>query len=168
MWGLLRTTLAMNSRMPRRPSQQHWRLLTQRTEIRVEEALALLGADDVDQGDGKEVYSPDPDVRLIRNVWARIGVMERVRGAKYMWGLFACNELLHRRFGMLESDSCSCCPNTIESPWHVIGGCNDDVAVQARSEWGDRMWEARGGRAFGKRPRSRVGVKPFALMSLMQ
>ena len=107
----------------------------------MEEALALLGADDDDQGDGKEVYSPDPDVRLIRNVWARKGVMERVRGVKYMWGLFACNELLHRRFGMLESDSCSCCPNTIESPWHVIGECNDDVAVQARSEWGDRMWE---------------------------
>ena len=42
---------------------------------------------------------------------------------------------------MFESDSCSCCPNTIESPWHVIGECNDDVAVQARSEWGDRMWE---------------------------
>jgi hypothetical protein len=62
------------------------------TEIRVEEALALLGADDVDQGDGKEVYSPDPDVRLIWNVWARKGVMERARGVKYMWGLFACNE----------------------------------------------------------------------------
>jgi hypothetical protein len=40
----------------------------------VEEALALLGADDDDQGDEKEVYSPDPDVRLIRNVWARKGV----------------------------------------------------------------------------------------------
>ena len=38
------------------------------TEIGVEEALALLGADDDDQGDGKEVYSPDPDVRLIRNM----------------------------------------------------------------------------------------------------
>ena len=34
------------------------------TEIGVEVALALLGADDDDQGDGKEVYSPDPDVRL--------------------------------------------------------------------------------------------------------
>ena len=112
------------------------------TEIGVEEALALLGADDGDQGDGKEVYSPDPDVRLIRNVWARKGVMERVRGVKYIYvGLVCLYALLHRRFGMLESDSCSCCPNTIESPWHVIGECNDDVAVQARSEWGDRMWE---------------------------
>jgi hypothetical protein len=43
-------------------------------------------------------YSPDPDVRLIRNIWARKGVLERVRGVKFMWGLFACNELLHRRF----------------------------------------------------------------------
>jgi hypothetical protein len=105
----------------------------------VEEALALLGAGGDDQGDGKGGCSPDPDVRLIRNVWSRKGVVERARGAKYMWGLFACNELLHRRFGMLESDSCSCCPSTIESPWHVIGGCNDDVVVQARSEWRDRM-----------------------------
>jgi hypothetical protein len=42
-------------------------------------------------------HSPDPDVRLIRNIWARKGVLERVRGVKFMWGLFACNELLHRR-----------------------------------------------------------------------
>ena len=81
------------------------------TEIHVEDAIALLGADDDDdQGDEKGVYSPDPNVRLIRNAWTRKGVMERVRGVKYMWGLFACNELLRRRFGMLESASCSCCP----------------------------------------------------------
>jgi hypothetical protein len=30
MWDLLRTTLTMNSRMPRGLSQQLWRLLTQR------------------------------------------------------------------------------------------------------------------------------------------
>jgi hypothetical protein len=106
------------------------------------------------------VQPGDSDVRLIRNVWARKGVMERVRGVKYMWGLFACNELLHRRFGMLESASCSCCPNTIESPWHVIGECNDDVAVQARSGWRDRMWEV-----LRKETKSQsVGVQPFALM----
>jgi DNA-directed RNA polymerase alpha subunit len=29
-------------------------------------------------------YSPDPDVRLIRNIWARKGVLERVRGVKFM------------------------------------------------------------------------------------
>jgi hypothetical protein len=52
------------------------------TEIGVEETLALLGADDGDQGDGKGAYSPDPDVRLIRNVWARKGVMERVTGTR--------------------------------------------------------------------------------------
>ena len=66
-------------------------------------------------------YSPDPDVRLIRNIWARKGVLERVRGVKFMWGLFARNELLHRRFGRLDSSSCSCCTGTDETPWHVIG-----------------------------------------------
>jgi hypothetical protein len=58
-------------------------------------------------------YSPDPDVRLIQNVWARKGVLERVWGVKYMWGLFACNELLHRPFwhaGLCLV--CSCCTNT--------------------------------------------------------
>jgi hypothetical protein len=35
-------------------------------------------------------YSPDPGVRLIQNIWARKGVIERVRGVKFMWGLFAC------------------------------------------------------------------------------
>jgi hypothetical protein len=39
-------------------------------------------------------YSPDPDVRLIRNIWARKGVLERVRGVKFMWGLFAKNQEL--------------------------------------------------------------------------
>jgi hypothetical protein len=53
-------------------------------------------------------HSPDPDVWLIRNIWARKGVLERVRGVKFMWGLFACNQLLHRRFGRLDSSSCSC------------------------------------------------------------
>jgi hypothetical protein len=59
-------------------------------------------------------HSPDPDVRLIRNIWARKGVLERVRGVEFMWGLFACNELLHRRFGRLGSSSCSCCTGTDE------------------------------------------------------
>jgi hypothetical protein len=31
-----------------------------------------------------EEHSPDPDVRLIRNIWARKGVLERVRGVKFM------------------------------------------------------------------------------------
>jgi hypothetical protein len=68
-------------------------------------------------------YSPDPDVRLIRNIWARKGVLERVRGVKFMcWGLFAYNELLHRRFGRPDSSSCSCCTGTDETPWHVARG----------------------------------------------
>jgi hypothetical protein len=86
-------------------------------------------------------YSPDPDVRLIRNIWAHKGVLERARGVKFMWGLFACNELLHRRFGRLDSPSCFCCSGADESPWHVIGECNDVDAVAARTGWADRMWE---------------------------
>jgi hypothetical protein len=83
-------------------------------------------------------YSPDPDVRLIRNIWARKWVLERVRGVKFMWGLFACNELLHRRFGRLGSPSCSCCTRSgaDESPWHMIGECNDVDAVAARTQAG--------------------------------
>jgi hypothetical protein len=64
-------------------------------------------------------YSPDPDVRVIRNSWARKGVLERVRCVKFMWGLFACNELLHRRFGRLDSAPCSCCSGTDKTPWHM-------------------------------------------------
>jgi hypothetical protein len=33
---------------------------------------------------------------LIRNSWARTGVLERVSGVKFMRGIFACNELLRR------------------------------------------------------------------------
>jgi hypothetical protein len=73
-------------------------------------------------------YSPDPDVRLIRNIWARKGVL------KFMWGVFACNELLHRRFGRLGSLS-----GADESPWHVIDECNGVGAVAARTGWADRM-----------------------------
>jgi hypothetical protein len=61
MWGLLRTTLTTNSTMPRGPESAAL-AAADTTEIRVEEALVLLGADDDGQGDGKEVYSPDPDV----------------------------------------------------------------------------------------------------------
>jgi hypothetical protein len=86
-------------------------------------------------------HSPDPDVRPIRNIWARKGVLERVRGVKFMWGIFACNELLHRRFGRLDSSSCSCCTVTDETPWHVIGECNDAGAVDTRICWADRMWD---------------------------
>jgi hypothetical protein len=59
-----------------------------------------------------------------------------------MWGLFACNELLRRRrFGRLDSSSCSCCTGNGETPWHVIGECNGAGAVNARTCWADRrMW----------------------------
>jgi hypothetical protein len=58
-----------------------------------------------------------------------------------MWGLFACNELPHRRFGRLDSPSCSCCSGADESPWHVIGECDGVDAVAARTGWADRTWE---------------------------
>jgi hypothetical protein len=87
-------------------------------------------------------YSPDPDVRLIRNILARKGVLERVSGVKFIRGLFACNELLHRRFVRFDSSSCSCCTGTDETPWHVIGECNDAAgAVDTRTCWADRMWD---------------------------
>jgi hypothetical protein len=37
-------------------------------------------------------YSPDLDVRLVRNIWTRGNVEERVKNVKFMWGIFACNE----------------------------------------------------------------------------
>jgi hypothetical protein len=62
-------------------------------------------------------------VGLIRNIWARKGVLERVRGVKFMWG------------GYLPATSCCTSVSaqvclsivlllrsgTDESPWHVIG-----------------------------------------------
>ena len=48
-------------------------------------------------------YSPDPDVRLIRNVWTKGNLEERVRNVTFMWGIYARNELLFKRFGMGES-----------------------------------------------------------------
>jgi hypothetical protein len=47
------------------------------------------------------------DARLIRNIWARKGVLVRVRGVEFMWRPFACNELLHHSFGRPGSSSCS-------------------------------------------------------------
>jgi hypothetical protein len=109
-------------------------------EATTQEAAALVRQDDEAMAVGE--YSLDPDVRLIWNSWARKGVLERVRGVKFMWGLFACNELLHRRFGRLDSAPCSCCSGTDKTPWHVIGECNDVDDVAARTGWGDRMWDA--------------------------
>jgi hypothetical protein len=106
-------------------------------------------------------HSPGPDVRLIRNIWSRKGVLERVRGAKFMWGLFACNELLHRRFGRLGSPSCSCCSDADEPPWHVIGECNGVGAVAARTGWADRMGGGGGGCSGRRIPRCKKGRRRF-------
>jgi hypothetical protein len=84
-------------------------------------------------------YSPDPDVRLVRNIWTRGNVEERVKNVKFMWGIFACNELLFKRFGMGESDKCSLCKGK-ETPWHVIGECPGERAVEIRTDWAKRMY----------------------------
>jgi hypothetical protein len=51
-----------------------------------------------------------------------------------MWGIFACNGLLFKRFGMGESDKCSLCAGK-ETPWHVIGECPGERAVEIRTDW---------------------------------
>jgi hypothetical protein len=80
--------------------------------VSVEEMHALLVGYITDQCDDTIEFSPDPDMRRIRNAWARKGVLERV------WGVLslATNYCTHRRFGMLGPASCSCCTNTTESP----------------------------------------------------
>jgi hypothetical protein len=71
-------------------------------------------------------------------------VEERVKNVKFMWGIFACNELLFKRFGMGESEKCSLCKGK-KTPWHVIGGCSGEQAVEIRTDWAKRcspicMW----------------------------
>ena len=73
--------------------------------------------------DGSEPYLPGPDVRLVRNVWTRGGVDARVKAVKYMWALFACNDLLFRRFGVGRSGDCEACHGRRETAWHVMGTC---------------------------------------------
>ena len=85
-------------------------------------------------------YSPDLDVRLVRNVWTKGNVMERVKNEKFMWGVVACNELLFKRFGMGDSAKCGAC-NGIESPWHAIGECPGKWAVKIRTDSADRTWK---------------------------
>jgi hypothetical protein len=94
-----------------------------------------------DESEKEEVveYSPDPDVRLVRNIWTRGSVEERLKNVKFMWGIFACNEVLFKRFGMGESEKCSLCKGK-ETPWHVIGECPGERAVEIRTDWAKRMW----------------------------
>ena len=63
-----------------------------------------------------------------------------MRAVKYMWALFACNDLLFRRFGVGESGSCSHCAGRVENAWHVLGTCDDPQAAPLRRRWVDRMW----------------------------
>ena len=86
------------------------------------------------------VHAPSPDVRLVRDMWVRRGGRARVHAVKFMWGLFACNDLLHRRFGRGDSGHCSSCTGETESAWHVIGECGEAQARELRSKWAERMW----------------------------
>jgi hypothetical protein len=82
----------------------------------------------------------NPDIRLVRNIWTKGNPQERVKNVKFMWGIFACNELLCERFGMVETRNCACC-GVVETPWHVVGECGYDKAVEIRVDWAKRMWE---------------------------
>jgi len=107
----------------------------------IEEISSLVSSERDDHVEDDIVdYSPDPDVRLIRNVWTKGNLEERVRNVKFMWGIYACNELLFKRFGMGESVKCGLC-GEVETPWHVIGVCPGENAVSIRTIWADRMWK---------------------------
>ena len=82
----------------------------------------------------------NPDIRLVRNIWTKGNPQERVKNVKFMWGIFACNELLCERFGMVESPMCACC-GVVETPWHVVGECGHAKVVEVRVDWAKRMWE---------------------------
>jgi hypothetical protein len=82
----------------------------------------------------------NPDKRLVRNIWTKGNPQERVKNVKFMWGIFACNELLCERFGMVESPMCACC-GVVETPWHVVGECGHAKVVEVRVDWAKRMWE---------------------------
>ena len=73
----------------------------------VADATALVRGDEIEEDAEAPAFSPDPDVRLIRNIWSRKGAHGRVRAVKYMWGLFACNDLMHRRALTALGSSCS-------------------------------------------------------------
>ena len=64
-----------------------------------------------------------------------------MHAVKFMGGLFACNDLLHRRFGRGGDGCCSRCPGGRETAWHVIGACGDEKAVALRKQWAERMWK---------------------------
>ena len=103
-----------------------------------EQGAADTGAES-NSDDDSEHYLPGPDVRLVRNVWTRGGVDARVKAVKYMWALFACNDLLFRRFGVGRSGDCEVCHGRRETAWHVMGTCDDEQAARVRVRWAERM-----------------------------
>jgi hypothetical protein len=50
-----------------------------------------------------------------------------------MWGIFACNELLCERFGMVETPNCTCC-GVVETPWHAVGEKQKEEREELRKE----------------------------------
>jgi hypothetical protein len=58
-----------------------------------------------------------------------------------MWGIFACNELLCERFGVVETPNCAFC-GVVETPWHVVGECGQAKAVEIRVAWAKQMRQA--------------------------
>ena len=94
-------------------------------------------------------------MRLVRNVWTKGGAAERVKAVKYMWALFACNDLLFRRFGVGDTGDCACCAGRRETAWHVVGACDDPKAAAVRVKWA--------GRKKGTKPRHRAQAAFLAL-----
>ena len=54
--------------------------------------------------------------------------------------MFACNDLLFRRFGVGDTGDCACCAGRRETAWHVVGACDDPKAAAVRVKWAERMW----------------------------
>jgi hypothetical protein len=71
----------------------------------------------------------NPDIRL--EIYGRKGILRRelAKNVKFMWGIFACNELLCERFGMVETPNCACC-GVVETSWHVVRECGHAKAVE--------------------------------------
>jgi hypothetical protein len=102
--------------------------------LSVADAEAMLRAER-----GEATHAPSPDVRLVRDMWVRRGGRARVHAVKFMWGLFACGDLFHRRFGRGDG-RCGECPDEAETAWHVLGECGAGGAREMRHKWAERMW----------------------------
>ena len=62
-----------------------------------------------------------------------------MHAVKFMWGLFACGDLFHRRFGR-GNGKCDECPGEVETAWHLLRKCGAGGAREMRHKWAERMW----------------------------